>query len=233
MIVRVENLVLKYLSGAESFTALEVPDWRLDRGEQAAVSGPSGSGKSTFLNVLAGLLVPPAGRVLVCDQDLPAMSEAERDRFRARHIGYIFQTFNLLQGYTALENVLLGATFSHHAADRRHALELLGRVGLGHRLHHRPARMSIGEQQRVAIARALAKKPELILADEPTGSLDPRHTRETVQLLQDACRDEGCSLVVVSHEAAVVEAFARRDDFMRLNRAFAPADEAARSEARP
>jgi putative ABC transport system ATP-binding protein len=223
MIVHVENLILKYRAGAESFTALDIPDWRLDRGEQAAVSGPSGSGKSTFLNVLAGLLVPESGRVLVCDQDLPAMSEAGRDRFRARHIGYIFQTFNLLQGYTALENVLLGATFSPRKVDRGHVRTLLERVGLAHRLHHRPAQMSIGEQQRVAIARALARKPELILADEPTGSLDPRHTLEIVRLLREACRDEGCSLVVVSHEAAVVGAFERREDFMKLNRALAPA----------
>jgi putative ABC transport system ATP-binding protein len=221
MIVQVEDLVLKYRSGLESFTVLDVPAWRLDRGEQVAVSGPSGSGKSTFLNVLAGLLVPESGRVLVCDQDLPRLGEAERDRFRARHVGYIFQTFNLLQGYTAWENVLLGATFAHRKVDRGHVRALLERVGLGHRLHHRPAQMSIGEQQRVAIARALARKPELILADEPTGSLDPRHTGEIVRLLRDASRDEGCSLVVVSHEAAVVGAFERRDDFLALNRAFA------------
>ena len=221
MIVRVDGLVLKYHSAQESFTALDIPEWRLGRGEQVAISGQSGSGKSTFLNVLAGLLVPESGTVLVCDQDLPRMGEAERDRFRARHVGYIFQTFNLLQGYTAWENVLVGATFAHQKVDRHHVRELLERVGLKHRLHHHPAQMSIGEQQRVAIARALAKKPELILADEPTGSLDPRHTREIVRLLRDACRDEGCSLVVVSHESSVVGAFERRDDFLELNRAFA------------
>lgn len=221
MIVHVDGLILKYRSGPESFTVLDIAGWQLDRGEQVAISGQSGSGKSSFLNVLAGLLVPESGTVTVCDQTLSNLGEAERDRFRARHIGYIFQTFNLLQGYTAWENVLVGATFAHRKADRHHARELLDRVGLKHRLHHRPAEMSIGEQQRVAIARALAKKPELILADEPTGSLDPRHTREIVELLRDACRDEGCSLAVVSHEAAVVGAFERRDDFLALNRAFA------------
>ena len=221
MIVQVENLVLEYRSGLESFTVLDIPAWRLGRGEQAAISGPSGSGKSTFLNILAGLLVPGSGTVLVCDQDLPRLGEAERDRFRARHIGYIFQTFNLLQGYTAWENVLVGTTFAHQKVNRQHLRELLERVGLKHRLHHYPAQLSIGEQQRVAIARALAKKPELILADEPTGSLDPRHTREIIQLLREASRDEGCSLVVVSHEAAVVGTFERQDDFLALNRAFA------------
>jgi putative ABC transport system ATP-binding protein len=232
MIVHVEKLVQKYRSGQNGLTVLDVPEWQLERGEQAAISGPSGSGKSTFLNTLAGLLQPAGGRVEVCGQDLVGMSEAERDRFRARHVGYIFQTFNLLQGYSALENVLLGATFSHQRVDGAHVRALLERVGLAHRLGHVPSEMSIGEQQRVAIARALAKKPELILADEPTGSLDPRHTAEIVSLLRDACRDEGCSLVVVSHEAAVVEAFERREDFMKLNRAFAPAPASAAEEVR-
>ena len=221
MIVEIRDLILQYGNASESSPVLNVPHWELEPNEQAAVSGPSGSGKSTFLNVLAGLLIPQNGRVEVCGQDLTCMGEAHRDRFRARHIGYIFQTFNLLQGYTAMENVLLGATFSQQAADRPRIRALLERVGLGHRLHHLPAHMSIGEQQRVAIARALAKRPELILADEPTGSLDPGHTREIVHLLRDACRDERCSLVVVSHESTVVGAFERRDDFLSVNRAFA------------
>jgi len=227
MIVHIENVVFRYRSGQDSFMALDIPEWTLGRGEQVAVFGSSGSGKSTFLNTLAGLLVPDSGSVELCGQDLRPLGEAGRDRFRARHIGYIFQTFHLLQGYTAFENVLLGATFSHQKVDRQYTKELLQRVGLSHRLHHVPARMSIGEQQRVAIARALVKKPELVLADEPTGSLDPRHTREMVKLLQDACRDQGCSLVVVSHEAAVVASFERRDDFLAVNRAF------AQPEARP
>ena len=217
MIVCIEKMVLKYRSGAESFTALDIPAWQLGQGEQVAISGPSGSGKSTFLNTMAGLLLPESGKVSVCGQNLNLMGEAERDKFRAKHIGYIFQTFNLLQGYTAIENVLLGATFSPQHIERDYVMALLERVGLKHRLHHYPSQMSIGEQQRVAIARALAKKPEIILADEPTGSLDPRHTKEIVQLLMDACRDEKCSLVVVSHETSVVESFERRDDFLKLN----------------
>ncbi len=221
MIVEINDLVLQYGNVSESLPILSVPRWELQPNEQVAVSGPSGSGKSTFLNVLAGLLIPQSGQVSVCGQDLTRLGEAQRDRFRARHIGYIFQTFNLLQGYSALENVLLGATFSHQAVDHPHIRALLERVGLGHRLHHRPAHLSIGEQQRVAIARALAKRPEIILADEPTGSLDPGHTREIVQLLRDVCRDERCSLVVVSHEPTVVGAFERRDAFLTVNRAFA------------
>jgi len=149
------------------------------------------------------------------------MGEAELDRFRAAHIGYIFQDFNLLQGYTAAENVLLGMAFSRQKPDRHRAKELLDRVGLSHRMKHRPAELSIGERQRVAIARALARKPELILADEPTGSLDPVHAGEVVKLLKEACREDGCSLIVVSHDPGVVASFDASVSFMELNRAFA------------
>ena len=159
--------------------------------------------------------------MIVCGQELSALGEAARDRFRAAHIAYIFQTFNLLQGYTALENVLLGATFSARPAGRAAARALLGKVGLGTRLGHTPAEMSIGEQQRVAIARALLKEPRLILADEPTGSLDPRHAGEVVGLLREACREHGCGLIMVTHEAGIAAAFEQRLDFCQMNRALA------------
>ncbi len=148
------------------------------------------------------------------------MSEAGRDRFRAAHISYIFQTFNLLQGYTAIENVLLGATFSGVESDADTARALLARVGLERRLRHYPSQLSIGEQQRVAIARALAKKPAIVLADEPTGSLDPRHSGAVVELLIETCAECGAALVVVSHEASVAAAFGRQEHFLDLNRAF-------------
>jgi putative ABC transport system ATP-binding protein len=166
-------------------------------------------------------LVPNHGNVSVCGRRLTEMGEAERDRFRARHVGYIFQSFNLLQGYTALENVLMGMAFSPEKPDRHLAKALLEEVGLAHRMKHYPAQMSIGEQQRVAIARALAKKPELILADEPTGSLDPTRSADIVASLLAACRKHGCSLLLVSHEKDVIEAFEKRVSFMDLNRAFA------------
>ncbi|OGV73306.1 MAG: hypothetical protein A3K19_14500 [Lentisphaerae bacterium RIFOXYB12_FULL_65_16] len=221
--VTLRDLVVEYRNGGEALRVLDVPTWELAEGEQVAISGPSGSGKSTLLNVIAGLLVPTRGTAVVCGQDLIGLGEAERDRFRAAHIAYIFQTFNLLQGYTVLENVLLGAVFSPERPDRARAIALLERVGLRQRLTHTPARLSIGEQQRVAIARALVKKPGLILADEPTGSLDPRHAGEVVRLLREACRENGCALALVSHEAGVVSAFEKKVDFLALNRAVSAA----------
>ena len=224
MVIKIEHLKVDYRNGGESFTVVDIPSWHVSQTEQVAISGPSGSGKSTLLHVIAGLLQPSSGSVQVCGQELAAVGEAERDRFRARSIGYIFQSFNLLQGYTAIENVLLGMTFSPRKPHRQDAVELLKQVGLAHRLTHYPAQMSIGEQQRVAIARALVKRPELILADEPTGSLDPRHTGEVVTKLRQVCREHGCTLVVVSHEQEVVGAFERQVSFMELNRAFAQAE---------
>lgn len=223
MILEVRNLIVEYELGATRFTAVDIPEWSLARGRQVAIFGPSGCGKSTLLHVLAGLLAPARGSVTVCGKELSELTEGDLDRFRAAHVGYIFQDFNLLQGYTALENVLLGMAFSNQKPDRHGAREMLDRVGLSHRARHRPAELSIGERQRVAIARALARRPELILADEPTGSLDPRHTGDVVNLLKEACRQFGCSLIVVSHDPGVVASFDASVSFMELNRAFSAA----------
>jgi len=197
---------------------LDIPEYQLDQGAQTAISGPSGSGKSTFLNIIAGLLKPDSGSVNVCGENLTDLREADRDHFRAEHIGYIFQNFNLLQGYTALENVLLGMTFSSAETDREKAAAILEIVGLGHRMKNFPSGLSIGEQQRVAIARALIKKPELILADEPTGSL------EIIGLLRQTCQDYNCTLILVSHEEKVVCDFEYQIEFLDLNRAFSEKD---------
>jgi putative ABC transport system ATP-binding protein len=218
--ILVDSLQVTYRTGDEPLTVLDIPSWRVEKLAQVAISGPSGSGKSTLLHVLAGLINPTRGSVQVCGQDLARMGEAERDRFRARHVGVIFQNFNLLQGYTAQENVLLGLTFSPHPPQRAQTAELLDELGLSHRRKHYPSQMSLGEQQRVAIARALVKQPELILADEPTGSLDPRHARGVVEKLREACQKHGCSLIVVSHQAEVVSAFETQVSFLELNRAF-------------
>jgi len=220
MIVTLKDLVVEYQVGDETLKVLDIPEWAVGKGAQVAVSGPSGAGKSTLLNITAGLLLPTEGTVMVAGSELTRLSEAERDRFRADSIGYIFQNFNLLQGYTAIENVLLGMTFSTQKSDKEAAQDLLSMVGLSHRINHYPRELSIGEQQRVAIARALSKQPELILADEPTGSLDPLHTDEVISKLREVSSNLGCTLILVSHEQAVVSAFEEQILFLELNQAF-------------
>jgi len=195
---------------------IDVPAFSLAAGEHMALRGESGSGKTTFLNLIAGILAPDAGSIDVAGGNMAALSEAKRDRLRASSIGYIFQTFNLLQGYSCLENVMLGMTFGGRA-DRGQALALLERVGLSHRLGHSPRQLSSGQQQRVAVARALAKRPKLVLADEPTGNLDHRNAREALKLIRDTCLETGAALLLVSHDPEVLGTFQNVRDFAELN----------------
>jgi ABC-type lipoprotein export system ATPase subunit len=149
---------------------------------------------------------------------MAALPESGRDRLRAAKLGYIFQTFNLLQGFTVLENVVLGMAFGR-GIDRAHARIVLERVGLGTRLHHYPRQLSTGQQQRVAVARALANRPKLVLADEPTGNLDRRNGAEALALIRETCRENGAALLLVSHDEAVLAAFANVRDFSEINKA--------------
>ncbi|MEM8709439.1 MAG: ABC transporter ATP-binding protein [Planctomycetota bacterium] len=199
---------------------LDVASFGIDAASEIAIAGTSGSGKTTFLNIIAGLLTPDSGTVRFDEAEISRFGEAKRDAWRASNVGYVFQTFNLLGGYTALENVLLGMTFGP-GADRSFAARLLERLGLGDRLGHRPSQLSIGQQQRVALARALANRPKLVLADEPTGNLDPRFALEALELLRGLCRDHGAALLCVSHDPRVLDAFDRTVDFRELNRAMA------------
>jgi putative ABC transport system ATP-binding protein len=197
---------------------VQVPAFALEAGSQVALRGDSGSGKTTFLHLIAGILAPDEGAVLIDGHDMATLSESRRDRLRAQSLGYIFQTFNLLQGYTCLENVLLGMSFGP-GADRARAGALLERVGLSHRLHHYPRQLSTGQQQRVAIARAMANRPKLVLADEPTGNLDRKNAREALALIRESCVENGAALLLVSHDAEVLGAFESSLDFSVLNRA--------------
>jgi putative ABC transport system ATP-binding protein len=199
---------------------IDVPAFSLDAGQQVALCGTSGSGKTTFLNLIAGILLPDEGRIELDGCSVSETSEAGRDRLRARTIGYIFQTFNLLQGYTCIENVLLGMSFGP-GADRRWASELLERVGLGRRLDHFPRQLSTGQQQRVAVARALANRPKLVLADEPTGNLDPASAAESLGLVRETCRENGAALLLVSHDRKVLGQFDNVRDLADINRAAA------------
>ncbi|MGA2222381.1 MAG: ABC transporter ATP-binding protein [Verrucomicrobiia bacterium] len=172
----------------------------LAAGEQVALVGASGSGKSTLLNLVAGILLPDSGEILVNGTDITRLDEAERDRYRADNIGYVFQSFNLLQGFTALENVMLGQMFADGEHDADRAVALLETVGLGKRLHHKPRALSVGEQQRVAIARALVNAPPLVLADEPTGNLDAKNGAVVLELLRRICAENNHTLLLVTHD---------------------------------
>ncbi len=199
-------------------TIVDVAEFHLEEKAQVALSGESGSGKTTFLNLIAGILKPDSGSIVLAGREMSALREAERDRLRAGSIGYIFQTFNLLQGYTCLENVLLGMSFGP-GADRAFARELLEKVGLGARLRHYPRQLSTGQQQRVAVARALANRPKLVLADEPTGNLDHKNAGEALDLIRAACKENGAALLLVSHDREVLGRFEQVHSLARINRA--------------
>ncbi|UCD72296.1 MAG: ABC transporter ATP-binding protein [Syntrophobacterales bacterium] len=220
MIIDVDSLEIVFGSGKETLKVLDIPHWSVEEGDQVAIFGPSGSGKSTFLHALAGLLPISRGRLTVCGHSLEGMSEHKKDRFRAQYIGFIYQDFNLLQGYTAIENVLIGMTFSPRKSDLQEAGHLLGEVGLSHRLKYYPSQMSFGEQQRVAVARALANRPKLLLADEPTASLHPVNKEDVLRLLLDICNKHNCTLVLVTHEREVISLFGKTVTFLELNRAY-------------
>jgi putative ABC transport system ATP-binding protein len=204
---------------------LDVPAFAVEPGEQVALIGSSGSGKTTLLHTIAGIVTPDSGRVLVTDGqtnvpvDVAALGEADRDAFRGRSMGYVFQTHHLLQGYTALENVLLGMSFSGKAADKQWAEHLLVEVGMKERLNYLPRKLSVGQQQRVAIARALANRPRLVLADEPTGALDSSTAQVAIDLIRKLCSEVSSSLLVVTHDRAIAGQLSRVVDLAEINRA--------------
>ena len=197
---------------------LDIPEFSVDAGEQVVLVGRSGCGKTTLLHVIAGIGRPTTGRVKIDGWDIALMAESEVDQFRAERIGYVFQTFNLLPSFTALENVLLGMTFGRLRAERERAKTLLKRVGLEHRLTHKPPMLSVGEQQRVAVARALANRPQLILADEPTANVDVGNQQQIIDLLRQTCQEEKVALIIVTHAPEVAEQFGRVEYLEQINR---------------
>lgn len=218
-VLQVENLKKGFRSpDGETSTVVDVPHFMLQGGEQIALQGESGSGKTTFLNLIAGILQADEGKITVDGADMTTLGEAGRDALRARTLGYVFQTFNLLQGYTALENVMLGMMFGA-GADRKRAAELLQRVGLKDRADYLPRQLSVGQQQRVAVARALANKPKLVLADEPTGNLDRIRADEALKLIRDVCAENGAALLLVSHDTEILRQFERVEKLSDINRA--------------
>ena len=230
---------------------IDIAELSIADGEQVALIGSSGSGKTTLLHLIAGILTPDEGHIVFRrgtpapdpaagrdeelrplpyqrpgprnsrEIDIATLSEGQRDQFRGRYIGYIFQTHHLLSGFTALENVLLGMTFTGRAPEREWAGHLLREVGLADRLHFKPERLSVGQQQRVAVARALANRPTLVLADEPTGALDPRTAQQVLELIRKLCTEVRASLLLVSHDLAIARQLPRQLTLAEINRAAA------------
>ena len=214
--IKLNNVRKDYRSGNNITTIVDVDELNISAGEKIAIVGASGSGKTTLLNLLSGLVAADQGQIVIDGQDIAALSESMRDRFRANNIGYLFQNFHLLDGYSALENVELGMLFASGAVKRQRAAEELTKLGLGERLHHQPSELSIGQQARVALARATANNPKIILADEPTGALDSESAREALDLLFGQSMSHNSTLICVTHDKSVAANFDRILDMGEL-----------------
>lgn len=201
-IIKIENLYKIYPVGKEKVVALGGINLEIPKGQICCILGTSGSGKSTLLNQLAGLEKPTKGRVLIGGVNVSALSEGQLAKFRQKNVGFIFQSYNLLQSYSALENVAMPLMFRGigKGLRNRRAKVILKQVGLGKRMHHKPAQMSGGQQQRVGIARAFVAKPKIVFADEPTGNLDTKTTKEVMELMVRLCRKNNQTLVLVTHD---------------------------------
>jgi putative ABC transport system ATP-binding protein len=226
-----QSVVKAYPAGGGVVRAVDEVSFSLQRGEFVALVGPSGSGKTTLLAMLAGLLSPTSGSIIIDGQELATMKEAQRARFRRRKIGFTFQANNLVSYLTALENVelMLRLNKEFNAAGRKRAKELLGRLGLEERLNALPRQLSGGEQQRVAIARALINQPALVLADEPTASLDTERAFQVVQTLASLVHEQNRAGIMVTHDLRLVEYADRVIQLLdgRLARIISPQDDLA------
>lgn len=220
MTIAIANLHFTYQNSSKP--VLDIPAWSVAAGERVFLHGPSGAGKSTLLNLLAGTLVAPNGGVEILGESLHQLSGRQRDRFRAQHIGYVFQQFNLIPHLSAMDNVLLAAWFARSASNRREvevrAAELFSSLGIGETLFDLPASsLSIGQQQRVAIARALINRPPLLIADEPTSALDTDSRDAFMALLMRHVEADAITLIFVSHDSSLAANFARIEALHNIN----------------
>jgi len=224
-LLQTHNVSRHYRMGATTVVALDRVSISIAEGEFVALLGTSGSGKSTLLNLIGGLDRPSEGTIIFDGASLAPLTKREMARYRRQSVGMIFQNFNLITTMTAAENVELALAFGGHAGRERarRAGELLERVGLGERQHHRPSELSGGEQQRVAIARALANRPRLLLADEPTGNLDSTRARELLALLGEMVVRDNLTVLLVTHDRDLAAQFAGRTIQMKDGRVEAPA----------
>ena len=206
----VENVKKSYREpNGEWLPILDIPRLEMAAGEQVVIRGRSGGGKTTLLNVIAGLATPDAGQIVIQKPTSRGCPKRPATGFGPGTSASCFRRSICWPAFTALENVLLGMTFTGQRNDPRRATELLGRVGLGHRLTHKPAALSVGEQQRVAVARALVNRPVLLLADEPTANIDPAHQQQVIDLLREVCRAENVAMLLVTHSEEVAGQFER------------------------
>ncbi|MEC7725112.1 MAG: ABC transporter ATP-binding protein [Planctomycetota bacterium] len=216
--IHLRDVSKSYSRGEQAVLACAVDRLDVEAGEQVALIGRSGTGKTTLLHILAGILRADRGQVEIVGQRLDQLGEAARDRHRGRHIGMVYQTFNLLQPFTALENVLMGALFGRGAGGdaRQRAEALLQQVGLADRMHHRPSELSVGQVQRVAICRALINDPELVLMDEPLGNQDKATGGQVLDLLLQIASDDGKTVVMVTHDPESAARMERTVDLATL-----------------
>lgn len=204
-IIRIENLRKIYRIGEEKVVALDRIDLEIEEGEVCVVLGTSGSGKSTLLNMIAGLEKPSRGKVIIKGEDITAMDESELAVFRQKHVGFVFQSYNLIGSLTAAENVALPLTFREIPKEVREkeAIKMLKAVGIGKYSHHKPNQMSGGQQQRVGIARAFVGTPAIVFADEPTGNLDSRTSAEVLDLMLGLAKKHNQTLIIVTHDQRI------------------------------
>ncbi|MGL4821030.1 MAG: ABC transporter ATP-binding protein [Bacilli bacterium] len=207
--IHIENLEKRYLQADEERVVLRIPHIHIESGEQVAIVGKSGSGKSTLLHIIGGLLTFEGGTVVVDEQQIETMKQTERDRFRRERIGFVFQEFHLIPSLTAHDNVRLGLHGVATAEDEQWIDELFTALDITMCKRKRPNKLSRGQKQRVAIARALVHRPALLLADEPTGSLDPETAEETMHLMKRLATEAGTTFICVTHDLDAAEQFAR------------------------
>jgi len=218
--LEVTDLKKSYVDPAGNrITIIDIPHFAMSEKEQVILRGESGGGKTTLLHLISGIVLSDSGSIRFDGLELTKFSETGRDKVRAAKMGYVFQTFNLLPAFTALENVKLGMTFARKKMNVERAKELMNRVGLSDRMHYLPSQLSVGQQQRVAVARALANQPRLLLADEPTANVDPANQDKIIDLIQEVCCEDGVAILMVTHSNEISKRFNRVERLEELNRA--------------
>ncbi len=198
--IEFKNVIKEYKMGEVSIKALDKTNFQIEKGELVVIVGPSGAGKTTALNILGGMDSVTSGNVLIDNKDISKFNKKQLTKYRREDIGFVFQFYNLVQNLTALENVELATQICKHPLDPK---QILNKVGLKNRMKNFPSQLSGGEQQRVAIARAIAKNPKLLLCDEPTGALDYKTGKQILKLLQDTCRKENMTVIIITHNSAL------------------------------